>query len=928
MNKQSKAIVFAAGLMALGAVAGGGWYAYVRDGDPLSRAARLLAAGNVAGARLELRNAVRNDPNNADAHVRLAQTQLLLGDPVAAEKELKSAEALGASNGDVRIQLGRAYLAQRKFQQVLDEVPANGATPEALGRAMLLRGVAHAGLNDMATAAESMTQAEAALPGDAEVLLASARLALAQRDVGRAEAKVEAALAAKPQQTEALLLKSQILFGKGERAGALAAIDRAIELAPKSDAMKLNRASQYMLDGQDGKAQADVNAVLAAHPQEAGAIYLDGVLLVRAGKFAEAQAELQKLGPAIQRFPRGLYFAALAAAQTGQPGAAAEFATRYSNQAPEDAEGARLLARIELEANHPREAVAALKRAVAGGHDDAQTLELLGRAYAAAGETSNAVGSLKLASEAAPNDAGILTRLASLQMREGKASDATAALEKSVELSPAQPNAGEALVAAAMTAGDLGRAEAALKQLRAQKGDSEAVGILTGMLKLARLDVDGGKQAFAETLRQYPDSVAAKLNLAKILALQGKPNESETLLRELLAKNPANLQALAPLVQLLAQAKRWPEAADAAEAARNAAPKDAALTAMLSDIYVQSGDPRRAVGLLQGEQDKGALPPMLQGALARAQSTAGDAAAANATYRRVLQAHPEDMAARQAQVEMLLRSKDIPAAKAALREALDQAPGNLGVMSSMVALEARTGGEDAALNLAASLRDDPANLPNSAVLKGDELMRRKWFADAETAFLDEYKLSQTNLLALRLASASVALGKDDQASDVLREQLARNPNNADLGQMLAMLEMKQKRYDSAGKRLETILAQQPNNVVALNNLAWLYQQKGDDRARTLAQRAYMQAATPDTADTLAWIMVAQGDAKSAVQLLEQSSKQRPDDPTLRYHLAVALNDTGRKDDAVKLLQPLVSGSNDFADKPAARKLLQELTGKG
>ncbi len=927
MNKQNKAVVFAAGLSVLGAAAGGGWYAFIRGGDPLSRAAKLLAAGNVAGAQLELRNAVRNDPNNADARLRLAQTQLQLGDPVAAEKELKSAETLGASHWDVVAQLGRAYLAQRKFKEALDEVPAAGPNPEALGRNMLLRSIAQAGLNDMAAATESMARAEAALPGDAEILLADARLALTQKDVERAESKANAALAAKPGQVEALLLKSQILFGKGERTRALAAINQAIELAPKSASMKLNRASQYMLDGQDSEAQADVDAVLAAHPQEAGAIYLNGVLLTRAGKFAEAQAELQKLGPAIQRFPRGLYFAALAAARTGQAGSAAEFATRYVNQAPDDAEGPRLLARLELDANRPQQAVTALKRAVANGHDDAQTLELLGRAYAAAGEASEAVRSLKLASEAAPTDASILTQLASLQMREGKLSDAATTLEKSVELSPSQPTAGEALVAASLAAGDLGRADEALKQLRAHKGDSEATGVLTGMVKLARFDAEGARQAFAETLRQYPDSVGAKLNLAKILALQGKPDESEALLGELLARKPDNVQALTPLVQLLAQSKRWPQAIEAVNAAHEAAPKNATLTAMLSDIYVRSGNPRKAVDLLQAEQDRGSLPPMLQGELARAQSAAGDTAGANATYRNILQAHPDDMAARQAQVELLLRSKDVPAAKTALREALDQAPGNLGVMSSMVALEAQTAGEDSALKLAASLRDNPANLPNSAVLKGDELMRAKRYADAAQAFRNEYKLSQTDLLALRLANASVALGNDDEASDVLRKQLARSPNNADAEQMLAMLDMKAKRYDAAQKQFENVLAQQPNNVIALNNLAWLYQQKGDDRARNLAQRAYMRAPTPETADTLGWIMVGQGDAKSAVRLLEQSSQQRPDDPALKYHLAVALNSTGRKEEAVKLLQPLVSRPDAFADRPAARKLLQALTNK-
>ena len=92
----------------------------------------------------------------------------------------------------------------------------------------------------------------------------------------------------------------------------------------------------------------------------------------------------------------------------------------------------------------------------------------------------------------------------------------------------------------------------------------------------------------------------------------------------------------------------------------------------------------------------------------------------------------------------------------------------------------------------------------------------------------------------------------------------------------------------------------------------------------MAQRAYLQSPSPETADTLGWIMVQQGEAKSGLPLLQQASTQRPTDPSVKYHLAVALKESGQKDEAAKLLQPLLAGG-DFDDKGSARKLLDELT---
>jgi Flp pilus assembly protein TadD len=126
--------------------------------------------------------------------------------------------------------------------------------------------------------------------------------------------------------------------------------------------------------------------------------------------------------------------------------------------------------------------------------------------------------------------------------------------------------------------------------------------------------------------------------------------------------------------------------------------------------------------------------------------------------------------------------------------------------------------------------------------------------------------------------------------------------------------------------LEKVVETMPRDPVVLNNLAWLYQQSGDPRARSLAERAYLLAPNqPQTADTLGWILVQQGQAETAVGLLTEASAAANAGPAIRYHLAVALKDIGQRAQARQLLDELINRSGTFDDKPAAKKLLAELS---
>src|SRR5271169_3933396 len=112
------------------AVSGGVWWKYGRHRDPFANAQLLIEKGDVRAALLELRNIVKVSPQNVTAHYRLGQVELQLGDPVAAEKELKQARDMGFDTRAVNMLLAEAYLAQNKQKELLREFSPQGLPPE------------------------------------------------------------------------------------------------------------------------------------------------------------------------------------------------------------------------------------------------------------------------------------------------------------------------------------------------------------------------------------------------------------------------------------------------------------------------------------------------------------------------------------------------------------------------------------------------------------------------------------------------------------------------------------------------------------------------------------------------------------------------------------------------------------------------------
>ncbi len=900
----------------LGWIMMGAWivaWPVVAHADYLSNAHASLKKGDLKSAQIDLRNAVRNDPQNAEAHYWLGRVAFELGDPVAAEREAVAARDRGFDPHQTVPLLAQALLTQNKFDDLLERLKPEGKDPLLDASILVSRGYAEVGLKRPEDAQKSFSEAEQVAPNAVEPLLA--------------DAKIDRAIAAQPKSAEALLAKAQLLRLKNDMTGAISVLDELIADQPSVMQARLDRASLELSTGKNDAAKADVDTVLKGTPGNVQAIYLMAVMEAQSRNYKGADADLERISGFVGRIQRAYYLQAVVKEQLGQYEQAEEAARKYLGRAPNDLAAYKVLARIQFAKRRPDQVVETLAKVAESGKGDAEAYDLIGRAYAATNRGQEAIQSFQKAEALAPNDVGVQTRLASVRMGMGDVDTAMGDLEHTLELAPKLPAVGEALFFAALATGDTAKAGDALAKIRAAQGSTEVVGNLEGLFKLAQIDFAGAKAVFTGLVQKYPDFTPAKINLARVDLMLGDKDSAEKILTDVLSVNPVAEPALTMMVSTDVQANKLDDAVFLLERAHKADGSQTRVTVTLGDIYIRSGAPQKALDLVAAEKGANATNTDILSLRAAAYLALGQKKDARATYSDILKQDANVIGARRQLVALLIDAGEFETARSVITAGIAASPRNYQLYQDFVMIDLKSTGMDAALATADRLQSQDSDFPGIKALKGDIYLAANRPADAVAAYTEANTASPSSLLITRLAGALLRSGRPDDAIKTLSDWIGTHADDMVATEQLAEIYIATAKYDNAAKYLEILLQQKPHDPVALNNLAWVYQQQGNDaKAQSLARQAYVLSPSPQTADTLGWILTTTGNAQSGVALLRQATGEASAaDPRIVFHYAVALKDVGNKDEAKKNLETVLANKADFKEKADAQKLLDDLS---
>jgi tetratricopeptide (TPR) repeat protein len=179
----------------------------------------------------------------------------------------------------------------------------------------------------------------------------------------------------------------------------------------------------------------------------------------------------------------------------------------------------------------------------------------------------------------------------------------------------------------------------------------------------------------------------------------------------------------------------------------------------------------------------------------------------------------------------------------------------------------------------------------------------------------------------RIGQSYLRKGDIQQSINSLEKARQGQPTNTALTTNLGQLYEQVNKNDVARKYYEMSIKVDPNNALALNNLAYMISQtNGDlDQALTYATRAKQRL--PDHAeinDTLGVIYIKKNLTDNAIDTFRTLVVKAPQNPTYHYHYAEALMQKGDRENAKKECQTALADKPKKQEETEIRQLMAKL----
>lgn len=584
---------------------------------------------------------------------------------------------------------------------------------------------------------------------------------------------------------------------------------------------------------------------------------------------------------------------------------------KIMRNAPKRVQSAVMLSSLKLRSGDTAGAEAVLKEAAAADPSSADAYIALGRFYAATRRNAEAEQAFQTAVHNKPDYAPALLSLGPVQVQAGRKSEAEATylrlsklpggdykgiygaylastqqndraiqeFSRLVKEFPKDDDIREQLLSVYIQSGKRKEAEDLINA--AVEKDDKAIGPL---MQRARLYL------------QYGQPEKAEADARKVVDLKGNLPEAHNLLaasygarglvpkqisemRTSLKINPGVLQTRIALASLLLKSGRLTEAMDVLDKAPASQQKSPQLIGQKNWVAIRMNDKWNLVETQVSEALKGMPTPeiILQDV--------------------ILQVHKKNYDRAQAQLDKL-RGQNV---------------NGVNLLEAQFAVTAARSGADKALQqMSQAIRSQPS--AGALEFLAGYLSRYGKPEEATQALLEAKRLDpQQPGIDLSLANIDIQQHKFDAAEQKLNAMIASNTLPVRAEQMLADLKLGTGNTARAVELYRKVLAAEPFNFLALNNLSYLLalEPAHVDEAGELADRA--REITPDepsVLDTLGLVNYQRKQYSAARRLFEQAVAKQSN-PTRRAHLAMARMMTGERDAAVEELQQ-IKGSNQIA----------------
>jgi len=893
------------------------------EADYLNNAKHLVSVHKDDAALIELKNALKLNSNNFEAHQLLGELFLRTGAFNLALVEFKKLNELGAERNLWAPLIVKAMLMQGMLTDVLS-FDIESLSDSKVGLVFAYQAQAAIAMGDFNKAQLLIDKAEISQANLEELSIAKARLLLRKGDVANAKSLLNDLLKVNPNQFDGLLLLADIEEGNKEFDLAENLYSKALLLRPKMNAVLIRRTKLRLTMEHFKQAQSDIDILMTRMPKNSLVNYLQGLLYTRTDKTDEALPFVERATMGNVPVPEAVYLAALTYLNNNELERSNQYSQQLQMLRPGTVLGALLKANIRLKQGKYDESNVLVEHVLATLPKNISALNIKAANFKGQGRKLESLTILKQVITLAPQSSTAHINYAMELLEQGDFEEGFTEVSEALSIEPDNEQAINLLVKTYINRKEFQKAADLVIKQKGKFPHNAFPFVLEGQLYLAQENVKKAIGSFKSACDLASNNFSACMTLAALEIKEKRFDSAMKTYDNILDRKINHLQALIGKANLFATMGSLGETENMLNKAMDEHPTSIQATTFLGRFYFANGRADKAMVVLSSAPKFFSNDIEFLKLLAATQLELGKFNESLVTTKKILMLEPinENGLLLSALANNSLGNRGEAVLK--LRQLLKISPKNMKARVEIAHSLFKQGEVSAAKKEVALLNAESKSLPTVLELRSGIERVLGQNEEARSLAKQLFDVAPSSSHVLFYAQNLWQDNMQEQAFELLEDWLLSEKSDLFVKSELASLYLISDKKTRALTLFEEILKASPENVAALNNIAWEIKKTDPVRALKLASKLVdLRGDVAPFLDTLAMVQLHNDLLEQATRNIEKALAIR-NTPSSIYHKAIIDSKRGEWLVAIKALSILLEQDIDFSEKKEAEKLLQNL----